>query len=100
MAASATLQVVGGAATVVATGEFDLATADTLAVALADACAAGLTVVVDLSGVTFIDAWSMRALDQARRRLSLAGHEFVVINPRPLVRSVLEIGGFADVVRA
>jgi anti-anti-sigma factor len=99
MAASATLQVAGDAATIVAAGEFDLATADTLAAALEGACAAGLSVVVDLSGVTFIDAWSMRALDQARRRLRRSGHELVVIHPQPLVRSVLEIGGFADVVR-
>jgi anti-anti-sigma factor len=100
MAARATLRVVGDEATVVAAGEFDLATADTLASALAQACEAGLSVVVDLSEVTFIDAWSLRALDEARQRLRSSRHELVVIHPQPLVRSVLEIGGFADVVRA
>jgi len=98
MQATATLRVSGGEARIVAVGEFDLATASTLASVLEQACAMGLSVTLDLAQVDFIDATAMRSLDWARSRLHAAGHDLTVVHPQPLIARALEIGGFADVV--
>ena len=89
-----------GETTVVATGEFDLATAATLAEALEAACDTGLPVRLDVTAVTFLDAWSMRTLARTRHHLSGRGMRLSVVHPRPLVRQVLELGGFAELLTA
>jgi anti-anti-sigma factor len=74
-------------------GELDLATTDGLTDALVDA-AAGLTlVVVDLSGLTFMDSSGIGALLAARNRVLANGGLLVLSRPRAIVRKALEIVG-------
>lgn len=73
-------------------GELDIASADGLADALVEA--AGSAVVVDLSGLTFMDSSGIAALVFARSRILAKGlGEFVVTRPREIVRKTLEIVG-------
>jgi anti-anti-sigma factor len=73
-------------------GELDVVSADGLAYALVEV--AGSTVVVDLSGLTFIDCSGVAALVLARNRI-LANKmgQLVVTRPSAIVRKVLEIVG-------
>jgi anti-sigma B factor antagonist len=82
-------------------GEVDIATAPQLRRAFADALMARPSMVqVDLSQVAFIDARGVALLAQARVAARRAGAGFVVHNPRPLVRRVLDIVGLTPVLEA
>jgi anti-anti-sigma factor len=73
-------------------GELDVVFADGLADALVEV--AGSTVVVDLSGLTFIDCSGVAALVLARNRILANGlGQLVVTRPGAIVRKVLEIVG-------
>jgi anti-sigma B factor antagonist len=73
-------------------GELDVVSADGLADALVEV--AGSTVVVDLSGLTFIDCSGVAALVLARNRILANGlGQLVVTRPGAIVRKVLEIVG-------
>jgi anti-anti-sigma factor len=75
-------------------GELDIASAD----GVADAIVAvdGATVVVDLSGLTFMDSTGISALVVARRRILAEGQgQLVVTRPTQIVRSALEIVGLS-----
>jgi anti-sigma B factor antagonist len=75
-------------------GEIDLATAPTLERALVKAGAAGTpVVVVDLHGVTFIDASGIRALLHGQRRLRALGGDLIVTSADGVVRRVFELLG-------
>jgi anti-sigma B factor antagonist len=74
-------------------GEVDAATTERFRAALVEV--QGLRVVVDLSGVTFLDSAGISALIAARHRLP-SGGELRVIGLRPNVRRVLEITGLLD----
>ena len=71
-------------------GELEVVSADGLVDALVEV--AGSTVVVDLSGLTFIDCSRVAALVLARNRI-LANDlgQLVVTRPGAIVRKVLEI---------
>ena len=74
---------------VVAEGELDIATDDTLRVAIADAAVTGRDVVLDLRGITFCGSSGIALILDARRALGerlrlLAGDE---------IRRVLELTG-------
>ena len=75
-------------------GELDVVSSDGLADALAEV--AGSTVVVDLSGLTFMDCSGIDALVAARNRI-LANElrQLVVTRPRAIVPNVLEIVGLS-----
>jgi anti-anti-sigma regulatory factor len=49
---------------------------------------------IDLSDVTYIDAWGAYCLVQARR----ANPELLVLNPTPAARRSFEIAGVADLL--
>jgi anti-sigma B factor antagonist len=53
----------------------------------------GLDVVVDMSGVTFLDSTGLRALIRAKRACDVLDRRFVVIAPSTVVRRVFEIAG-------
>ncbi len=74
-------------------GELDMATA----VGLADwlVSVAGSDVVVDLSGLSFVDSTGIAALAQARGLIEQAGSELRLTRPQRPVERVLEIVGLA-----
>jgi len=72
-------------------GELDVASAAFLAGRLVEV--AGSVVVVDLSGLTFIDASGVQALLDARERIVEQGHTIELTEARGLVRRVFRILG-------
>jgi anti-anti-sigma factor len=77
-------------ATVVVSGELDLATAPRLSAAVAEHGDARL-LVLDMIGTTFIDSTGVRALLQADRRSVGSGSRLVVVAGDGAVRSVLAL---------
>jgi anti-sigma B factor antagonist len=77
-------------ATVVVSGELDLATAPRLSAAVAEHGDAKL-VVLDMIATTFIDSTGVRALLQADRRSARSGSRLVVVAGDGAVRRVLEL---------
>jgi anti-anti-sigma factor len=77
-------------------GEVDMAGVDELVTQLVAACERPTPVVVDLSGVTFMDSSGLRALVIAQNTATENGCELKISSPPPFVRSLLELTG-ADV---
>ncbi len=89
----------GSAATVVAvTGEVDLATATDLSAHL-DGVDTSRVVVVDLSGVSFIDSSGLNVLVQLRQKLLSATHTdtLILVITRPSTKRIFEVTGLSDV---
>lgn len=82
--------------TVYVSGELDAATAPRLVAELPDDLASWATVVVDLSGVSFLDSSGAKALVDIDRRCQ--GRLFVR-SPQPAVGRVLEILGLDHLTR-
>ena len=82
--------------TFVLTGEFDLTNVDALEAAISDAIDAGARdFVVDLSGVSFLDAGTFNALVLARKRAARRNGEFVLVRPPALVWRIFVLTGLA-----
>jgi anti-sigma B factor antagonist len=79
-------------ATVVVSGELDLATAPSLSAAVAEHGDAKL-VVLDMTATTFIDSTGVRAVLHADRRTLGSGSRLVVVAGDGAVRRVLELCG-------
>jgi anti-sigma B factor antagonist len=77
-------------ATVVVSGELDLATAPRLSAAVAEHGGAKV-LVLDMTATTFIDSTGVRALLQADRRAARSGSRLVVVAGDGPVRRVLEL---------
>lgn len=78
-------------------GDQDIANVSALSDALASATRAdGATVVVDLSGVTFMDASTLGAIVRARLVLESASRSLIVRSPSPCARRLLDLCGFHD----
>lgn len=96
-AAALTVLCVGDWPTVSLTGEIDLANVDELALqlyAVVDSSCHGL--VLDLSGVTYLDSTGLRLLYRLLRQLEERQQQLrVVIVPRTPVHDVLVRGGLA-----
>lgn len=76
-------------------GELDIVSADGLADALVEV--AGSSLVIDLSGLTFMDSSGISALVVTRNRILANGPgRFVVTRPSEIVRMTLEIVGLSD----
>lgn len=83
-----------GVARVTIQGELDLDRADEVASQLSDLPAQGATaVLVDASGLSFIDSSGLRALLSAREQLEEAGATLQLINLSPAVERVLDMTG-------
>jgi anti-sigma B factor antagonist len=83
-----------GEVVVVVVGEVDMATAPQL-----DECLCGHTdrdVVVDLSGVPFLDSSGIGALVHARKLIREAGHTLRVSGEQDNVRTVFRVAGLLD----
>ena len=91
---------IGGAGAVVVVrpkGELDLAAASALREALLTALARTTDeVVVDCSGVTFIDSTVLGVLAAASKRLRASGHHLRVTNATPTVARAITIAGLSD----
>ncbi len=77
-------------------GEVDPHTTEQLDQAVDAALASGTELVLELSGVTFIDSAGLRSLIRAQRRAEEAGGSLVLRSPRPSTLRVLEITGLTD----
>jgi anti-anti-sigma factor len=76
-------------------GELDIVSAYGLALALVEV--AGSTVVVDLSGLTFMDSSGISALVMAKNRILADGRgRLVLTKPGGIVRAALEIVGLSS----
>lgn len=75
-------------------GELDLASGQGLPDVLTDL--AGSVLVVDLTGLTFMDSSGISALVQARQRLGDRGTSLVRTRPRGRVANTLEIVGLSE----
>jgi anti-sigma B factor antagonist len=85
---------VGDVHLVALTGELDMATAKGLTDWLV--CIAGSPVIVDLSGLTFMDSSGISALVMARNRMVEDGNELILTRPHPIVSKTLNIVGLSD----
>ncbi len=87
-----------GATVLAVTGEIDVATAPSLRTRLVDAEDAGQrVVVVDLSGVSFIDSTALGVLVGAHKRLTSVGGSLRLVVTEPRIRKVLEITDLARI---
>ena len=81
-------------------GEVDLGSAPEFDAYLNWAIAQGHRfVVIDLRGLSFMDGSGLRVIGGAAKRLQLCGGALSVRSPSTSVRRLLDIGGFADLVR-
>jgi anti-sigma B factor antagonist len=80
------------------TGEVDLATAPLLEDALVSA-PPGLSIIVDLAHVTFLDARGVAALITAQRHIQTHGGSLRIRNAIPHVAYVIEITGLGPLLR-
>jgi anti-sigma B factor antagonist len=86
-----------GSTIVAARGEIDVATAPVLRTGLDQALARDIgAVVVDLTGVTFIDSTGLGVLIGARRRCAEAGRDLRVVVDEPRILKVFEITGLTE----
>jgi anti-anti-sigma factor len=77
-------------ATIIVSGELDLATVPQLSAAVAEHDDAGL-LVLDLTAVTFIDSTGVRVLIQADRSCARSGSRLAVLAGQGPVRRVLDL---------
>ena len=72
-------------------GELDLATSPLLREHLDEAVANGQAVVIDLSGLEFIDSSGLRTLVHAQQQLRASGGQLVLLHGPRAVRRVFEV---------
>jgi anti-anti-sigma factor len=83
---------VDGTATVAPMGELDIATADRLSEALdALAIGSGEKLVIDLTGVGFMDSTGLRILIGANRKANEGAYELVIVTGESPAKRVLEL---------
>lgn len=86
-----------GVSVIELTGEFDLAGVHKFELALGKVEAESPSVVlVDLSGLDFMDSSGLRALVMADQRAKQAGRRFAIVPGPPAVRRVFEITQLDD----
>jgi anti-sigma B factor antagonist len=80
-------------------GEVDLTTAPELRAKLAELPAAGGTVVIDMSEVTFLDSTGLSVLVASWKRLCEAGEKnsFRLVVNRPAIQRVLDVTGLTQI---
>ena len=80
------------------TGEIDVSTVDVLRCQLGTAREEGTTVLLDLSGVTFIDSTGLHLLLEASHSSAVTDWGFSVVRPSRVVRRLIEVSGAADLL--
>jgi len=81
-----------------AVGEIDLSTVNVLRRELDTAGEQVPTVLLDLSGVTFIDSTGLHLLLDASERSALGGWGFVLLGSSPVVQRLIEVSGVAHLL--
>jgi anti-sigma B factor antagonist len=81
-----------------ATGEIDISTVDVLARELTTAREEGSTVLLDLSGITFIGSTGLHLLLEASRSSALSDWGFFVLRPSRAVQRLIDVSGTADLI--
>ena len=82
-------------------GDIDLSNAEALEAALRDAGGLAPTIVVDLTGVGYMDSCGVRLLERLARAVSRAGNEMgLVVPPDSSAAEVLRVVGLLDVLEA
>jgi anti-sigma B factor antagonist len=79
-------------------GELDMSSGPRLAAALEQVESTQRRVILDLSGVEFIDVTGLRVLLQARERARRAGVELAVVNASRGVRRLLSLTGTTELL--
>jgi anti-anti-sigma factor len=82
-----------GVVTAVVAGEIDIASRPELEEAIERLEQTPTDLVIDLSGVTFVDSQGVNLLVHVHRVLQEAGASLAVARPSPVVRKVLELTG-------
>lgn len=77
-------------------GEIDIATCERLRDAIEPHLGPGQRVVLDLSGVRFMDSSCLRVLLQARTTLTADHGSLILRNPSDAARRVLSVTGMAE----
>jgi anti-sigma B factor antagonist len=86
----------GGQTVAHITGEIDIATCERLRDAIEPHLGPGQRVVLDLSGVSFMDSSCLKVLVQARTTLTADGGSMILRNPSDAARRVLTATGLAE----
>lgn len=94
--ANGSLRVAFTGGVLVVCGELDAHTSGLLAVHLDPLPAGAGEVVVDLSGVEFIDSSGLRLLVATHQQATEAGRRLVLRDPSKVVERLLDIAGLAD----
>ncbi len=81
-------------------GEIDMSTAGRLRDAIEPHMGPEQTIILDLSGVEFMDSSCLAVLVQARGRLTENGGSLVLRNPSSSAHRVLTVGGATDLLEA
>jgi len=87
-------EVSGDIVTLHPTGDIDLNTVGIFRDALRRAAEIGRRVIVDLTGVTYIDSTGFRELAVWQRRLRERGRRMALVNPNGPMRKMLRVMGF------
>lgn len=95
---SITAQVLNETVTLAVTGEIDLGNAESLYKALTDALAQGKPVIVDLTGVDFMDSRGFAALVRAHHEAAHNIRVPILVIPSDPVSRVFELAGAAGVL--
>src|SRR3954454_17777589 len=95
---SASLLSVGSFTTLVLSGEFDAGTSSGLINALAVACTAGGDLVVDMTGVSFLDGFALPHIEQAADVLAVGGWTLRIAHPPRIVERLLYAAGASELL--
>jgi anti-sigma B factor antagonist len=90
----------GSTVLVSVSGELDLHTSERFQQVIAEATAVGAeTVLVDLSGVGFVDSTALGVIVQETKRLEGRGHSLLLVTNDPRTLRVLEVTGLDRALR-
>ena len=95
---SITSRTLDGAVTLVVTGEIDLGNAESLYKALTEALAPGAPVIVDLTGVGFIDSRGLGALVRAHHEAAHVATAPILVIPSEPVAQLFQLAGAEEVL--
>jgi anti-anti-sigma factor len=95
---SASLLIFGERRTLVLSGEFDAGTSDGLVTALELACAGEGDLVVDMSGVAFVDSFALRQIERAALVLAAQGRTLQIAHPPRIITRLLHVAGATDLL--
>ena len=90
----------GDAIVIFVKGEIDIATAERLRDAIEPHLGPRQTIVLDLSGVEFMDSSSLHVLAQARGTLSADGGSLFLRNPSVAAHRLVTVSGLEDLLQA